>query len=70
MLLQELQFGDGGMFIFYNTDNEKSLTLDEVKELLKENNIDYEILCGSNMKSCGGAARSTEGFPPRPKHNF
>ena len=50
---------DGGMFVFYNTDNEKPITLDELKATLKENNIDYNALCsGSNMKSCGGGYRA------------
>ena len=53
-LINSVWVADGGIFVFYNTDNEKPLTLDEIKQSLKDNDIDYDALCGSNMKSCGG----------------
>ena len=65
-LINSVWVGDGGMFVFYNTDNEKPITLDELKATLKENNIDYDALCtqykrttqgGSNMKLIGGGYR-------------
>ena len=69
-LINSVWVGDGGMFVFYNTDNEKPITLDELKNALAENGIDYNAVCtqnpqhkrttigGSNMKCVGGANRS------------
>jgi len=61
-LINSVWIGDGGLFVFYNTDNEKLITLDELKQALAENGIDYNALTqhkrttqgGSNMKCLGG----------------
>jgi hypothetical protein len=44
------------MSVFDNTDKEKPLTLDEIKQSLKDKGIYYNALvfCGSNMKCYGG----------------
>lgn len=59
-LINSVWVGDGGRFMFYNTDDEKPITLDELKEALKESGIDYNAIIkplersGSNTMSCGG----------------
>jgi hypothetical protein len=53
-LINSVWVADGGVFVFYNTDNEKPLTLDEVKTDINDNGIEYNALCGSNMKCVGG----------------
>ena len=52
-LINSVWVADGGIFVFYNTDNEKPLTLDDVKETLKKHHIDYDALCRSDIGGCG-----------------
>ena len=54
-LINSVWVADGGVFAFYNMDGEKSLplTINDVKQSLKENNINYDNLCGSNTKLSG-----------------
>jgi hypothetical protein len=58
-LINSVWVVDGGIFVFYNADNEKPLILDEVKQSLNDNGIDYSTFCGSNMKYCGGRGCAT-----------
>ena len=49
-LINSVWLADGGMFVFFNFDGEKPLTIDEVKQSLSDNGIDYSaVTSGSNM---------------------
>ena len=58
-LINSVWVGDGGVLVFYNTDNEKPLTLDEVKQSLAENGIDYNALCNGANTKCFGDLEGT-----------
>ena len=53
-LVNSVWLFDGGIFVFYNFDKHDPISLDELKESLRENNLDYGRLCSPHIKSCGG----------------
>ena len=50
-LINSIWLFDGGIFVFYNTDTDKQITLDELKETLKKHDIDYHALCSCRVSN-------------------
>lgn len=58
ILVNSVWLFDNAVFVFYNIDSRRPLTFAEFKDVLKENNIDYnDIVLGSYLKCFGSPGR-------------